>query len=213
MGSPWHPQVAEWLTNLDNASRAEVDEALSYLREHGRGAALPDVRHRIPSSRHFPDMSELKGGATMSNLPEGWDTYDPDDHERSASPGYQAARDSAAQRAERRRGAYGEMLASLRRARSLTQVVLAEQLGVAQGEVSRVEHQSDLLLTFTRYIEGMGGDMALVPSGFTRPMVSRGGRGRCRRSPGPWCWRPLVRPGPSAGSRPSGNNGTKSSEA
>jgi len=34
---------------------------------------------------------------------------------------------------------------------------------VAQGEVSRAQHQSDLLLsTFTRYIEGMGGDMALV---------------------------------------------------
>jgi hypothetical protein len=33
---------------------------------------------------------------------------------------------------------------------------------VAQGEVSRAQHQSDLLLsTFIRYIEGMGGDMAL----------------------------------------------------
>ena len=99
----------------------------------------------------------------MSNLPEGWDTYDPDDHERSAAPGYRAARDSAAQRAERRRGAYGEMLASLRRARSLTQVVLAEQLGVAQGEVSRGEHQTDLLLsTFARYVEAMGGDLSMV---------------------------------------------------
>ncbi len=72
----------------------------------------------------------------MSNLPEGWDTYDPNDHERSTEPAYQAARDAAAQRAARRRGAYGEMLAALRRARSLTQVALAGQLGVAQGEVS-----------------------------------------------------------------------------
>ena len=99
----------------------------------------------------------------MSNLPEGWDTYDPNDHERSTEPAYQAARDAAAQRAARRRGAYGEMLAALRRARSLTQVALAGQLGVAQGEVSRVEHQTDLLLsTFARYVEAMGGDLAVV---------------------------------------------------
>jgi hypothetical protein len=30
----------------------------------------------------------------MSNLPEGWDTYDPTDHDRSAEPGYQAAAES-----------------------------------------------------------------------------------------------------------------------
>jgi transcriptional regulator with XRE-family HTH domain len=55
------------------------------------------------------------------------------------------------------------MLAALRRARSLTQVALAGQLGVAQGEVSRVEHQTDLLLsTFARYVEAMGGDLAVV---------------------------------------------------
>ena len=75
----------------------------------------------------------------MSNLAEGWDTYDPKDHDRSAEPSYQAATASAAKRAERRRAAYGEALAVLRPARSLTQVVLAGQLGVAPGEVSRVE--------------------------------------------------------------------------
>jgi hypothetical protein len=37
-----------------------VDEALAYLEEHGRAAALPDVRHRIQTSRHFPDMSEVR---------------------------------------------------------------------------------------------------------------------------------------------------------
>jgi hypothetical protein len=60
IGSPRHPQVVEWLRDLDDASRAEVDEALSYLEEHGWGAALPDVRHRIQISRHFPDMSEVR---------------------------------------------------------------------------------------------------------------------------------------------------------
>jgi hypothetical protein len=37
-----------------------VDEALAYLEEHGRAAALPDVRHRIQTSKHFPNMSEAR---------------------------------------------------------------------------------------------------------------------------------------------------------
>jgi transcriptional regulator with XRE-family HTH domain len=99
----------------------------------------------------------------VSNLPEGWDTYSPDKHERSDKPGYQAAREAAAERAVRRRSAYGEMLAALRRARSLTQVAIAERLGVAQGEVSRIEHQADLLLsTLVRYVDGMAGQLSFV---------------------------------------------------
>jgi transcriptional regulator with XRE-family HTH domain len=99
----------------------------------------------------------------MSDLPEGWDTYDPNNHERSGRPAYITARATAAKRAGRRRTAYGEALAALRRARSLTQVALAEQLSVAQGEVSRIEHQTDLLLsTLVRYIDGMNGELSLV---------------------------------------------------
>lgn len=99
----------------------------------------------------------------MSDLPERWDSYDPNDHERSDLPGYRAARADAARRAERRRTAYGEALSALRRARSLTQVAVAKQLGVTQGEVSRIEHQADLLLsTFTRYIDGMDGILSLL---------------------------------------------------
>jgi hypothetical protein len=60
MSLPRHPQVAGWLQNLDDTTRGEVDEALDYLQEHGRAAALPDVRHRIQISRHFPDMSEVR---------------------------------------------------------------------------------------------------------------------------------------------------------
>jgi hypothetical protein len=37
-----------------------VDEAFDYLEEHGRAAALPDVRHRIQTSRHFPAVSEVR---------------------------------------------------------------------------------------------------------------------------------------------------------
>lgn len=99
----------------------------------------------------------------MTDLPEGWDEYDPNRHERSDEPAYKAAREAAAQRAERRRAAYGEALAALRRARALTQVAVAERLGVAQGEVSRIEHQADLLLsTMARYVESMSGQLALL---------------------------------------------------
>lgn len=99
----------------------------------------------------------------MTNLPEGWDEYNPNQHERSERPPYKAARAAAAQRAERRRAAYGEALAALRRARSLTQVAVAQRLGVAQGEVSRIEHQGDLLLsTLARYVDGMDGELSLL---------------------------------------------------
>lgn len=60
MSLPRHPQVAGWLQNPDDTIRGEVDEALDYLQEHGRAPALPDVRHRIQISRHFPDMSEVQ---------------------------------------------------------------------------------------------------------------------------------------------------------
>jgi transcriptional regulator with XRE-family HTH domain len=99
----------------------------------------------------------------MTDLPEGWDEYDPNRHERSEAPSYRKARATAAEKAQHRREAYGEALAALRRARSLTQVVVAERLGAAQGEVSRIEHQADLLLsTLTRYIESMDGTLALL---------------------------------------------------
>ncbi|MGH9127728.1 MAG: hypothetical protein ACRDY2_01895 [Acidimicrobiales bacterium] len=45
------PGFREWRGSLDPNSRAEVDDALVYLRQFGRDAALPYVRHRIQSSR------------------------------------------------------------------------------------------------------------------------------------------------------------------
>jgi hypothetical protein len=40
---------------------------------------------------------------------------------------------------------------------------VAQELGVAQGEVSRIEHQADLLLsTMARYVESMDGELALL---------------------------------------------------
>ncbi|MGC8512351.1 MAG: hypothetical protein ACP5P1_04830 [Acidimicrobiales bacterium] len=35
-------------------------DGIEYPRDHGRGAVLPDVRHRIQISRHFPDMREVR---------------------------------------------------------------------------------------------------------------------------------------------------------
>lgn len=98
----------------------------------------------------------------MTELPPGWDEYDPNDHERSGDPEYQRARAAAADRAEARRASYGSALAALRRARVLTQASVAETLGVAQPEISRIEHQSDLLLsTMSGYVAAMGGELSL----------------------------------------------------
>lgn len=54
-------------------------------------------------------------------------------------------------------------LADLRRARELSQAELAEKLGVAQSEVSKVERRTDLYLsTLKKYIEAAGGQLEIV---------------------------------------------------
>jgi hypothetical protein len=55
-----HPEVGRWLADLDDVTRAAVDEGLEYLEQHGRAAVLPDVRLRIQTSRHYPDMGEVR---------------------------------------------------------------------------------------------------------------------------------------------------------
>jgi len=53
-------------------------------------------------------------------------------------------------------------LVQLRRARQMTQVNLAESLGVNQGEVSRIEHRTDLYLsTLAEYVEALGGRLEI----------------------------------------------------
>jgi DNA-binding XRE family transcriptional regulator len=50
--------------------------------------------------------------------------------------------------------------AALRKARELTQVELAEKLGIDQASVSAIENRSDLLLsTLTKYIRALGGEV------------------------------------------------------
>ncbi len=49
-------------------------------------------------------------------------------------------------------------LDELRKARQMTQIKLAEALGVNQSEVSKIEHRADLYVsTLTEYVEALGG--------------------------------------------------------
>jgi hypothetical protein len=50
----------EWLGALPVVVAAEIAASVDYLCEHGRSASLPYVRHRIQTSRNFPDMSEIR---------------------------------------------------------------------------------------------------------------------------------------------------------
>lgn len=59
--------------------------------------------------------------------------------------------------------AYEATLAELRRARGLTQVQLAKTLNLSQPQVSRVEHQADVLLSTIRsYVEALGGEVVVT---------------------------------------------------
>jgi transcriptional regulator with XRE-family HTH domain len=63
-------------------------------------------------------------------------------------------------------------LRELRRARRLTQVRMAEQLGITQDGVSRLEKRSDLLLsTLRKTVKAMGGTLSLVAEFPDRPAV------------------------------------------
>ena len=54
-------------------------------------------------------------------------------------------------------------LRELRRARKLTQVRMAKELGISQDGISKLEKRSDLLLsTLRKTVEAMGGSLSLV---------------------------------------------------
>jgi hypothetical protein len=60
-----------WFSRLESFDEALARSAaadLAYLAEHGRGAALPTVRHRIQTSRHFPNMAEVR---VLGAAPDG----------------------------------------------------------------------------------------------------------------------------------------------
>ncbi|MDD9980239.1 MAG: helix-turn-helix transcriptional regulator [Gammaproteobacteria bacterium] len=67
-------------------------------------------------------------------------------------------------------------LRELRKARHLTQVSVARELGVSQDAVSRLEQRSDLLLsTLRRTVEAMGGSLSLVARFPDQPPVELSG--------------------------------------
>ena len=54
-------------------------------------------------------------------------------------------------------------LQELRRAREFTQATLAETMGIAQGDVSKIEKRTDCYVsTLRNYIEAMGGELEVV---------------------------------------------------
>ncbi len=54
-------------------------------------------------------------------------------------------------------------LETIRRSAALTQSTLAKKLGVGQDAVSRIEGQSDMLVsTLLRYVESAGGELEFV---------------------------------------------------
>ena len=64
-------------------------------------------------------------------------------------------------------------LQDLRKARKQTQMRVAQQLGINQENVSRIEKRSDLLLsTLSSYVEAMGGKLSLVVEFPDRPPIA-----------------------------------------
>lgn len=58
---------------------------------------------------------------------------------------------------------YAKGLAALRHAAELTQVALADRLGVTQAAVSRMEQPHDMLLsTLNAYLEAVGGHARMI---------------------------------------------------
>ena len=71
-------------------------------------------------------------------------------------------------------------LRELRKARQLTQVSVARELGISQDGVSRLEQRSDLLLsTLRRTVEAMGGNLSLIATFPDRPPVELSGIAEC----------------------------------
>jgi len=64
-------------------------------------------------------------------------------------------------------------LRDLRKARDLTQVRMAERLGVGQDNISRLEGRADMLLSTLRsYVQAMGGSLELIARFPDRPDVN-----------------------------------------
>ena len=77
-------------------------------------------------------------------------------------PSAKAAHDALIERIEERLAAKHATLAEVRRAIGLTQNQIAEMLGMAQGDVSKLERRENLhLATLARFIEATGGHLRI----------------------------------------------------
>ena len=67
-------------------------------------------------------------------------------------------------------------LQALRKQLELTQEIMAESLDIRQGNISKVENRSDMLISTLRsYVEAMGGTLELVARMPGRPPVTLDG--------------------------------------
>jgi transcriptional regulator with XRE-family HTH domain len=74
-------------------------------------------------------------------------------------------------------------LREIRRAAGLTQVELANALNTSQGQISRIERQSDLLLsTLREYLTALGVDASLLVSVSGQTIAQELTEGRWRRA-------------------------------
>lgn len=86
---------------------------------------------------------------------------------RSTTPWSQVRRPETPERRARvaaaaRAMADAERLAAIRTSRGVTQVQLAEKLGIAQGNVSALERRDDVYLsTLREYVEALGGRLEI----------------------------------------------------
>ena len=75
-------------------------------------------------------------------------------------------------------------LKELRKAKKLTQVDMAETLGIAQTNLSQLERRADLLIsTVRKYVEAMGGRLNLIVEFPDHPAVSLTGFGDTEEPP------------------------------
>ncbi len=92
--------------------------------------------------------------------------------EERNDPRFRQLVDEAEARQQAWHDAHHATLAQLRKARALTQQQLAAALGISQPEVSRIEHQADLVLSTLRsYVEAAGGTLKLVAQFEDAPSV------------------------------------------
>lgn len=97
-------------------------------------------------------------------------------------------------------------LQELRRARKITQVRMAKELGIRQDGVSRLEKRTDLMLsTLRKTVAAMGGDLSLVASFPDREPVVLSGIGEAEaKSPSTFRRRIRRRNNLRSGSGPRG---------